>query len=268
MLPFLEDLGYDIPAFDFRVPGVTSISADVHKYGYGAKGASVILYRSMDYLEHQFFIDVDWVGGLFASAGFLGTRPGGSWAAAWASMLAFGREGYKEMARRTMQTTALIRKGISEINGLEVLGNPVMSVLAYRSTRPELDIYAVGDEMEARGWHVDRLQRPKALHIMVSAVHEKVAQRYIEDLRESVEVVLKDPDRARSGSAPMYGLMASIPLRGMVKSNVLKILKEMYGPQGRIPDLSSEGDVASDPLVSFGIKLLELWTGLKKKIKK
>jgi sphinganine-1-phosphate aldolase len=95
-LPFVEALGYPIPPFDFRVEGVTSISADIHKYGYAAKGASVILYRSMDIMKHQFFIDDDWCGGIYISPSLQGTKPGGAIAAAWAALRSVGMDGYKK----------------------------------------------------------------------------------------------------------------------------------------------------------------------------
>ena len=94
ILPFGEELGYPIPPFDFRVPGVTSVSADTHKYGFAAKGASTIIYRDSDLLQHQIFVSENWPGGVFASPALLGTRPGGSIAAAWAAMQAMGADGY------------------------------------------------------------------------------------------------------------------------------------------------------------------------------
>lgn len=266
LLPFVERLEYGVPRFDFRVPGVTSMSADVHKYGYAAKGASVILYRNMDYLEHQFFVDVDWPGGVFVSAGLPGTRPGGSIAAAWAAMLAFGDAGYLDMAAQTMETTKMLEKGIESIPELEVLGRPNMSVFAFRSKDRDINIYAVGDLMEARGWHIDRLQNPAALHAMVTMVHKKSAKKYITDLRASVLDLREHPKRAQTGSAPMYGLMARMPLRGMVKKNVLEIMKKMYSAKGDLPDLSSDGDAASDPLVKIGLRAIALWDKVKERI--
>jgi len=261
LLPFVEKLGYPIPKFDFRVPGVTSMSADVHKYGYAAKGASVILYKNMDLLQHQFYVDVDWTGGIFASAGLLGTRPGGSIAAAWAAMLAMGENGYLKLARQTMDTSKKLQTGINAITGLQVLGSPDMSVFAYRSTDKALNIYAVGDLMEEKGWHIDRLPSPPSLHSMVTAVHGPVAEKYLNDLRESVEFLRAHPDLSEKGSAPMYGLMAKMPLRGMVKKNVLAIMKEMYSPSGNLPDLDADSN--NDPLVRIGLKALRFWEKLR-----
>jgi len=241
ILPFVEKLGYDIPAFDFRVPGVTSISADVHKYGYSAKGASTVLYRNMDYMRHQIYVYTDWSGGIYASAGMLGTRPGGAIAAAWASMKALGEDGYLEKTKIVMETTKKIMDGIRSIPELEIVGNPDMSVFAYKSRSKNLNIYAVGDQMEEKGWNIDRLQKPKALHAMVTPLHEKVIDEYISDLKKSVEYVRGKPGLASKGNAAMYGMIANVPLRGMIKKEVLKMMEDMYGPEGKMPGLASGG---------------------------
>lgn len=235
LLPFVERLGYEIPTFDFRVPGVTSISADIHKYGYSAKGASVLLYRNMDYLKHQFFVHESWPGGVFISPALLGTRPGGAIAAAWASLKAIGMDGYLDLARRVMETTAALQEGIRSIPGLEIVSNPEMSVFAYRSTEKKADIFAIGDQMEERGWQVDRLQRPEALHAMVTPLHERIIEEFIADLKESVKRVIADPSLAKKGNAALYGMIAKVPLRGMVKKEVLKMMEQIYGPEMKMP---------------------------------
>ncbi len=235
LLPFAERLGYEIPPFDFRVPGVTSISADIHKYGYSAKGASVLLYRNMDYLKHQFFVYENWPGGIFISPALLGTRPGGAIAAAWAAIKSLGIDGYLELARRVMDTTAALQNGIRSIPELEILSNPEMSVFAYRSTSKKVNIFAVGDQMEERGWFVDRLQRPEALHAMVTPLHERIVDEFITDLKQSVERVLGDPSLAAKGNAALYGMISRVPLRGMVKKEVLKMMEQIYGPEMKMP---------------------------------
>ncbi len=235
LLPFVERLGYEIPTFDFRVPGVTSISADIHKYGYSAKGASVLLYRNMDYLKHQFFVHESWPGGVFISPALLGTRPGGAIAAAWASLKAIGMDGYLDLARRVMETTAALQEGIRSIPGLEIVSNPEMSVFAYRSTEKKADIFAIGDQMEERGWQVDRLQRPEALHAMVTPLHERIVDEFVADLKESVKRVIADPSLAKKGNAALYGMIAKVPLRGMVKKEVLKMMEQIYGPEMKMP---------------------------------
>jgi glutamate/tyrosine decarboxylase-like PLP-dependent enzyme len=246
LLPFVEKLGYPVPKFDFRVPGVTSMSADVHKYGFAAKGASTILYRNMDYMKYQIYVYTEWPGGIYAASGLLGTRPGGAIAAAWAAMNALGQDGYLERARITMDTTKKLIAGIRSIPELEVVGTPHMSVFAYGSRSKKVNIYAVGDQMEAKGWNIDRVQKPMALHAMVTPLHERVADKYIADLKESVEYVKSHPALATKGNAALYGVVANIPFRGMVKKNVQKMIEEMYGKDGKIPGTGAEED---EPLV-------------------
>ena len=235
LLPFVDGEVGRIPPFDFRVPGVCSISADVHKYGFAAKGASVILYRNMDYMEHQFFIDQNWPGGVFLSHGLLGTRPGGAIAAAWASMMAIGKEGYRGYARSTLEVTDRLKSGITDIEGLEILGNPQASVFSYGSTERGLDIYAIGDQMEERGWHIDRLQRPEGLHAMVTPRHALVVDRYLADLREAVSTVRADPKLKRKGDAAMYGMISRVPIRRAIRAEVRKMARALYGPENRMP---------------------------------
>ena len=235
LLPFIEKLGYRVPPFDFRIPGVTSISADVHKYGYSAKGASVLLYRNMKYLRHQFFVYENWPGGIFISPALLGTRPGGAIAAAWAAMKVLGMNGYLDLAQKVMQTTAALQDGIRSIPGLEILSDPEMSVFAYRSSSKKVNIYAVGDQMEEKGWQVDRLQRPAALHAMVTPLHERITGEFIADLKQSVDRVAIDPSLAAKGNAALYGMIARVPLRGLVKKEVLKMMEKMYGPDLIMP---------------------------------
>jgi glutamate/tyrosine decarboxylase-like PLP-dependent enzyme len=238
LLPFVEALGYDIPPFDFRVPGVTSICADTHKYGFAAKGASTILYRNMDTMAHQFFVSTEWPGGVFASPGLLGTRPGGAVAAAWAALMATGRQGYLDHAKAIMETTATLTRGIAAIPGLEVIGQPKASLFAFRSTEKKLGIYAVADRMEEQGWHIDRQQKPESLHAMVTPMHKDVAEHYLADLEQSVAHVRANPGLSTKGSAATYGMVAKVPLRKMVKKNVLEIMKKSYGPEGGSPELS------------------------------
>jgi glutamate/tyrosine decarboxylase-like PLP-dependent enzyme len=185
LLPFFERLGEPVPPFDFRVPGVTTLSADVHKYGYCIKGASVILHREEENLrKHQLFLFDRWPGGTYGSFAMAGARPAAPIAAAWAVMNHLGEEGYLRLARRVRDTTRRLREGIAAIPGLRVLGEPVMSVLAFGSD--SLDVFAVGDAMDAKGWHLDRQKGPDALHLMVSPEHDRVVDAFLGDLREAV----------------------------------------------------------------------------------
>jgi sphinganine-1-phosphate aldolase len=144
VLPWARRLGYDIPAFDFSIPGVTSMSADTHKFGYAAKGTSVVLYRGTELRRHQYFTATEWPGGLYLSPTLAGSRPGGLSAACWAAMVATGEDGYLDATRRVLATGAAIRDGIAAIPGLRVLGDPLW-VIAFASDRA--DIYRVHEHM-------------------------------------------------------------------------------------------------------------------------
>ena len=182
LLPFYERLGEPVPSFDFRVPGVTTLSADVHKYGYCTKGASVILHREREHLNrHQLFVYRDWPGGTYGSFAMAGARPSAPIAAAWAVMLHLGVSGYVELARIVRDTTRALCEGIEAIPELHLWGAPAMSVLAFGSEA--VDIHAVGEAMDGRGWHLDRQVAPDALHLMVSPEHRKVVDPFLEDLR-------------------------------------------------------------------------------------
>ena len=259
ILPFIEANGIELPIWDFRVPGVTSVSADIHKYGFAAKGASCILYRSIDYFKYQIFVNQDWPGGVFASPALLGTRPGGAYAAAWASIQANGREGYMELARRTMDAANRLKEGISAIDGLEIIGRPQTSLFSYRSANPQLNIFAVGDVMEQKGWLVDRLQRPDALHAMVTAAHDRVVVQYLADLKDAVTTVLAHPELGETGQAATYGMISHIPLRGMVRKQVANMFANSYQLDASEIDLSDSEALASgagpegDSMVKKGI---------------
>lgn len=228
VLPFMAMNGVPLPAWDYRVPGVTSISADLHKYGYAAKGASTITYRNLDLLKHQFFAVEHWPGGLFASPAMLGTRPGGAYAAAWATMQKLGQSGYRELARQAYEAFCRIRDGVAAMPELHVLGDPSGPLIAYGSRDPAVAMYAVGDRMDARGWRVNRVQHPQGLHAMVTAQHLAVVDDYLADLKASVAEVKADPGLAARGSAATYGLMAELPSRDAVKQRVLDTFARQY----------------------------------------
>jgi sphinganine-1-phosphate aldolase len=248
LLPFLEKLGRPIPTWDFRVPGVTSISADLHKYGYCAKGASTITYRSMDYMKHQFFITTDWPGGIYASPGIPGTRPGGPIAAAWAGLQALGEQGFLGLCERALKAADQIRAGVNRLDGVKILGTPDATLLAIGSDDEAVDIYAVADQLNAKGWHFDRQQHPSSIHLTVMSAHLDTADEFLRDLDEAVQHVRANPELKSSGDAAMYGMMAKIPVRTMVKTAVLQVMEGMYSPEGQVPDLGEKG-AAGDGLI-------------------
>src|SRR5579864_5305797 len=204
ILPWAEKLGYPIPRFDLRVPGVTSISADTHKYGYALKGTSVLLYRDSGLRSYQYFKHPDWPGGIYMSPGLSGSRSGGLVAATWAAMVSLGEKGYLEVADRIFRTAATIRAGVDAIPELEVFGEPTFLV-AFRS--PALNIYHVNDHLISRGWRLNALQLPPALHFCVTRPNtaDGVAEAFVRDVGEAVEYA-KHPARAEPKSGALYGL--------------------------------------------------------------
>lgn len=217
VLPWAERLGYRVPPFDFRVPGVTSMSCDTHKFGYAAKGTSVVLYRDRELRAHQYYRTAEWPGGLYFSPTFAGSRPGALSAQAWAALVSIGEEGYLDASRRILETGAEVKAGVDRIDGLRVQGDPLW-VVAFESTDPALNIYAVLDRMSHRRWSLNGLQHPPAVHLCVTLRHTQpgVAERFLADLEASVAEVRADPDAAGM-MAPVYGMAASVDGRGTVE---------------------------------------------------
>ena len=226
LLPFVAKLqqmgklhGFDdsnspLPLFDFRAKGVTSISADMHKYGYATKGSSCIMYSSSELRHYQYFVSLSWTGGVYASPTLAGSRAGGVSATTWAVMVHMGEEGYLEVSERIIRTARTIRNGIDEdISELEVIGNPLSSVIAFRSTTPAINIYAVGQALATRGWHVNSLQNPSCLHLCCTNLHTKdgVEKQFLIDLKRAVEEVKNFPEKYAGGTAAIYGMVNSLP---------------------------------------------------------
>jgi sphinganine-1-phosphate aldolase len=189
LAPFARDEGYDIPEFDFSLPGVSSLSADLHKYGFSARGASVLLYRNAELKTQQPFHFDNWPRGSYSTETFLGSRPGGAIASAWAVAHYLGRAGYRKLARKILDAKQRLIEGIETIPGLQVLRPSELSIILYRSTDPALDINAVGDELSNRGWFVGRSREPQALHLALNAVHAPIIDEYVAQLRAAVRLV-------------------------------------------------------------------------------
>jgi glutamate/tyrosine decarboxylase-like PLP-dependent enzyme len=213
-----------VPRFDFRLPGVTSISADTHKYGYAAKGTSVVMYRGRDLRHYQFYATTEWPGGLYFSPTLAGSRPGALSAACWAAMVSLGEQGYLESARRILQTADTLKAGIRSIPELRLLGDPLF-VIAFASD--ELDIYAISDYLGKLGWSLNGLQLPPALHIALTIRHAQpgFAERLVVDLQEAVAYV-KDHPGMQGSLTPVYGLTSNVYARGAV-ADFLKGLLDM-----------------------------------------
>ena len=250
VLPFIEKLGHFVPRWDFRVAGVTSISADLHKYGYSAKGASVILYRSMETLKHQFFVSTDWPGGIYASPSIPGTRAGGPIAAAWGGLQAMGIDGYCDLTQKALQACDQLKAGIAQIDGLRVIGSQHTTIVTWTSSSPDADVYAIADYLEDGGWHIDRQQHPACVHLTVTANHLPVVNEYLADLAKAVAFVKEHPEVKSRGNAAMYGMMAKVPLRSMVKSAVHKIMESMYGKDGNLDLSAAQGTGPVDKFIA------------------
>jgi glutamate/tyrosine decarboxylase-like PLP-dependent enzyme len=199
VLPFAERLGRPVPPWDFRVDGVTSISADVHKLGYAPKGASVLVHRNQDLRRHQIFVFDDWLGGFYASSGIAGSKPAGPIAAAWAVLHFLGEEGYLRLTEVTLDATQRLIDGVRAIPGLTILGEPESQCAAIAATDADaVDVFKVMDELGERGWHLDRQQPPDSLHVTVSAGTAPAVDDFVRDLRECVEAVGGDRTADRS----------------------------------------------------------------------
>ena len=230
-LPFVKELGYPVPPFDFSVDGVTSMSADTHKFGFAPKGTSVVLYSSPDIRMHQWTSVVDWTGGLYISPSMAGSRPGALIAACWASLLHLGKDGYMEATRKIMDGADKLKEGVRNIDGLQIVGDPVMGCIAVMSN--EVNIYAVGDMLKEHGWHVNVLQKPPAFHFCITAANAEGIESLLHDLEVAVETVRKDPGLASEGTAPIYGMASAVPDRGAVE-DILAAAQDMMS---RLPAL-------------------------------
>lgn len=191
LAPFVRRLGRPVPAFDFSVPGVHSLSADLHKFGFCPKPASTVLYRDTSLAAHQPFAFDVWPSGPFTTATLVGTRPAGAVAGAWAVLRHLGADGYMGIADRLMRGVDECRRGIGAIDGLRVLGHPELSILAVAADG--LDVFSVAARMKARGWVPGLLRRPPALHRMMSMLHVESLADWLRDLDEAVAAERREP---------------------------------------------------------------------------
>ena len=200
-LPYLRRLGHPIPAWDLSVHGVTSISVDLHKYGYTAKGASVVMYRDRKLRSYQTFVTDNWLGGLYGSSGVLGTKGGGSIAAAWAVLHHLGDEGYLRLAATARQAAEQLAAAISSMPELVLRAVPDSTLVAFGAADPDhLDVFAVADELWRLGWYVDKQGPPASLHCTVNAVHRDLIDEFVGVLRTAIDTVLTSRTRGESGS--------------------------------------------------------------------
>ncbi|XP_015178736.1 PREDICTED: sphingosine-1-phosphate lyase [Polistes dominula] len=228
LICFMSQAGYDLPPFDFRLPGVTSISADTHKYGFAPKGSSVILYRNKKYRHHQYTITTDWPGGIYGSPTINGSRSGGIIASCWATLMYFGYDGYLEATKKIIDTSKYIENKLRQMDGIFIFGSPITSVIALGSN--DFHIYRLSEALGAKGWNLNPLQFPSGIHLCVTHVHTEpgVADQFLNDVKTELENILKIPDLPVEGKLAMYGMSQGIPDRTVVGDFVKSFLDSIY----------------------------------------
>ena len=226
ILPWGERLGYDIPVFDFRLPGVTSISADTHKYGYGLKGTSVLLCRNRSLRRYQYFATPEWPGGKYNSPGIAGSRSGGLIASAWASMVSLGQEGYLKYAKAIFETSFAMQDVVRSHPELKMMGKPTF---CFSFSSDEFDIYHVNDFMKQRGWRFNGQQYPNAIHMCVTRPQTQpgVVDRFARDLADAIPYALDPPNETPVSAAIYGGVPKEIPgVKEMVMDMLFKYLDQ------------------------------------------
>lgn len=240
-MPFLARAGFPTASFDFALKGVTSISCDTHKYGFAPKGNSTLLYRNTALRTYQYFVSPDWSGGVYASPSIAGSRPGALIASCWASLMFQGESGYVESCHAIVGATKEIESAIRDhhslCDDLSVMGKPLVSVVAF--TSKTLNVYDLADAMSAKGWHMNALQNPPAIHIAVTLPIVAAKDRLIADIvavveeekeKERVRVVEGKgaKGKAKGDAAALYGVAGSLPNKSVVVQLAGGFLDTLY----------------------------------------
>lgn len=247
LMPFLARAGFPSPyaedgGFDFTNPGVTSISVDTHKYGFAPKGNSVVLYRNTTLRSYQYFICPAWSGGVYGSPNMAGSRPGALIAGCWASLMSQGEAGYLASCTKIVGTAKKIEQAIRtdpELNSvLRIVGEPLVSVVAFESSSDVIDIYDIADAMNAAGWHLNALQDPAAIHIAVTLPTTLAVDKLLEDLKtvvkqelqkiEEMKAAGKKVEKKRGDTSALYGVAGSIPDKSIVERLAVGFLDTLY----------------------------------------
>jgi glutamate/tyrosine decarboxylase-like PLP-dependent enzyme len=232
LLPFGRELGYDIPAFDFSVPGVSTISADTHKYGYALKGTSVLAFADQSLRNAQYFYLTDWSGGKYCSPGMDGSRSGGLLAATWAAMVSLGRSGYRGYAQAIFETSAAMQDAIRSHPSLRIMGTPSF---LFSFTSDEFDVYLVNDFLRTKGWRMNGQQYPNAIHMAVTRPQTQpgVVERWTKDLADGVDYAQAHRDEpAKSGA--IYGGVAG-GMSAEADEFIRAVMADMMDQQASIP---------------------------------
>ncbi|KAH6949906.1 pyridoxal phosphate-dependent transferase [Fusarium avenaceum] len=241
LVPFLERAGFETQLFDFRLKGVHSISCDTHKYGFAPKGNSTVLYRTADLRKFQYFVAPDWSGGVYASPGMAGSRPGALIAGCWASLMTMGEAGYIDACTKIVGSAKKITEAIQTtptLGGeLEIIGKPLVSVVAF--TARNLNVYDIADGMGTKGWHLNALQNPPAIHVAVTLPITKVWEKLVNDLEAVVEEE-REKERVRlvegkgahgkamGDTSALYGVAGSLPNKSVVVDLASGFLDLLY----------------------------------------
>ncbi|KAG6800804.1 sphingosine-1-phosphate lyase [Apis mellifera caucasica] len=228
LICFMKNAGFDISPFDFKLSGVTSISADTHKYAYAPKGSSLILYRNKKIRHYQYTITTDWPGGIYGSPTVSGSRAGGVIASCWATLMYFGYNEYLESTKKIIKTTRYIEQRLRKLKGIFIFGTPATSVIALGSN--DFHIYKLSEALNAKGWNLNTLQFPCGIHLCVTYVHTQsgVADQFLSDVETELEEILKNPETPVEGKFAIYGMSQSIPDRSIVGDFAKCFLDSMY----------------------------------------
>lgn len=252
LMPFLSRAGFPSPyedegGFDFRLQGVTSISVDTHKYGFAPKGNSVCLYRNKALRSYQYFIQPDWSGGIYGSPSMAGSRPGALIAGCWASLMSQGESGYVDSCHRIVGAAKTIEAAIREhpvlSSELDIIGEPLVSVVAFTTSDSAnatgaIDVYDIADAMSGKGWHLNALQSPPAIHVAVTIPIVSAVEKLINDLldvvvaeREKIEEKKREGkvvEKKRGDASALYGVAGSLPDKTVVSRLAEGFLDTLY----------------------------------------
>ncbi|EAN97232.1 putative sphingosine 1-phosphate lyase [Trypanosoma cruzi] len=237
IVPFMEKAGFPVPIVDFRLPGVTTISCDTHKYGYAPKGSSTVLYRTKDLRSFQFCCVADWPGGIYCSPAVSGSKPGNVIAGTWAAMVRMGEEGYVENCRKIVNARIKMTAALSKLPYITILGDPITSVFAFNSEC--IDIFLLGDRLRERGWALNRLQFPSGLQFSVTLLqtNEGVADRFIKDVTsigEEMYIAVKEAEKEHrvvkkdEAGGSIYASQQRVSDRSIVKDILREFLDQYY----------------------------------------
>ncbi|KAG0052014.1 hypothetical protein BGZ83_003092 [Gryganskiella cystojenkinii] len=227
MVAFAEKAGYKLPLFDFRVPGVTAISCDTHKYGFAPKGSSIMMYHSKKLRRYQYFSLPTWPGGIYASPSVAGSRPGALIAGCWATLMHIGEDGYIQEAKKVIGAQIKVRKAIEAIPSLYVYGEPRTSVVAFNSNK--FNIYDISDQMKERGWHLSALQSPPGVHFTSTIPSADASDEFIADLQQVMQDFEDGKVKEGGATAGVYGMAATVPT-DVVADVTMAFVDAMYKP--------------------------------------